>query len=41
MNYDTALNVDVARKVLATVDAGLVAGIGNPVAGGMCVEAWL
>ncbi len=29
----------VARKVLATVDAGLVSGLGNPVPGQMCVEA--
>lgn len=30
---------DIAVKVLQTVDAGLVAGIGRPVPGAMCVEA--
>ena len=30
---------DIAAKVLATVDAGLVSGIGKPVPGQMCVEA--
>lgn len=29
----------VARKVLATVDHGLVKGVGNPIPGEMCVEA--
>ncbi len=29
----------IARKVLATVDAGIMAGIGQPVPGKMCVEA--
>src|SRR5271166_1406721 len=29
----------IARKVLDTVDAGLVGGVGNPVPGQMCVEA--
>ena len=33
------LNEAVARKVLETVDAGLVHGLGNPVPGQMCVEA--
>ena len=33
------LDEEVARKVLTTVDAGLVSGMGNPVAGHMCVEA--
>ena len=33
------LNRAVARKVLATVDAGLVKGFGSPVPGQMCVEA--
>ena len=33
------LTEDVARKVLETVDVGLVSGVGNPVAGEMCVEA--
>ena len=33
------LNREIAKKVLATVDAGLVRGMGNPVAGEMCVEA--
>ena len=35
----TELSIDVARKVLTTIDAGLVAGLGEPVAGQMCVEA--
>ena len=35
----TELNEAVAAKVLATVDAGLVHGIGEPVPGRMCVEA--
>lgn len=30
---------EIAEKVLATIDAGLVAGIGAPVPGKMCVEA--
>ena len=30
---------DLARKVLVTVDAGLVSGIGEPTPGSMCVEA--
>jgi hypothetical protein len=30
---------DIAAKVLATVDAGLVKGVGQPVPGSMCVEA--
>lgn len=30
---------EVARKVLATVDAGLVNGLGKPLPGKMCVEA--
>src|SRR5208282_6069749 len=29
----------IARKVLDTVDAGLVGGVGNPVPGQMCVDA--
>lgn len=33
------INLEVARKVLQTIDAGLVYGIGNPVPGQMCVEA--
>ena len=37
----SSLNIDlnVAKKVLATIDAGLVRGVGNPVPGQMCVEA--
>jgi hypothetical protein len=35
----TEINIDVAKHVLSIVDAGLVKGIGNPVAGQMCVEA--
>src|SRR5690242_2169860 len=30
---------EIAAKVLATVDAGLVNGVGKPVPGQMCVEA--
>src|SRR6478735_3685027 len=30
---------EIATKVLTTVDAGLVKGVGNPVPGQMCVEA--
>ena len=33
------LNETIARKVLETVDAGLVNGMGKPVPGQMCVEA--
>ena len=33
------LTEEIARKVLTTVDAGLVHGMGKPVAGKMCVEA--
>src|ERR1700683_1967390 len=33
------IDINVARKVLEIVDAGLVKGVGNPVAGQMCVEA--
>src|SRR5262245_4769761 len=33
------IDIDVARKVLMTVDAGLVHGMGEPVPGRMCVEA--
>jgi hypothetical protein len=33
------INIDIARKVLETVDAGLVSGLGNPAPGRMCVEA--
>ena len=29
----------VARKVLNTVDAGLVLGVGKPILGQMCIEA--
>jgi hypothetical protein len=35
----TKLTKAVARKVLATVDAGLTPNMGNPVPGQMCVEA--
>jgi predicted RNA-binding Zn ribbon-like protein len=35
----TDLNEPLIRKLLATVDAGLVKGLGKPVAGKMCVEA--
>ena len=35
------MNIDltVAKKVLSTIDAGLVRGVGNPIPGQMCVEA--
>ena len=33
------IDVDVARKVLEVVDAGLVPGVGRPIPGQMCVEA--
>ena len=33
------LSRELAAKVLQTVDAGLVSGVGNPVPGQMCVEA--
>ncbi len=32
-------NREIAKKVLATVDAGLVHGLGSPIPGQMCVEA--
>ncbi len=34
-----ALTREIAQKVLATVDAGLVSGVGMPTPGQMCVEA--
>ena len=33
------ITIDIAKKVLATIDAGLVKGVGKPVPGQMCVEA--
>ncbi len=33
------IDLNVARKLLKTVDAGLVRGLGNPKPGEMCVEA--
>ena len=33
------INIDIARKVLQTIDAGLVRGVGSPTPGQMCVEA--
>ena len=36
---EIVLNRKVARKVLETVDAGLVGGLGEPIPGKMCVEA--
>ena len=33
------ITLDIAKKVLATVDAGLVNGVGEPKPGSMCVEA--
>jgi hypothetical protein len=35
----STISLDIARKVLETVDAGLVCGVGKPVPGQMCVEA--
>src|SRR5665213_3634004 len=35
----TEITKEIAAKVLATVDAGLCSGVGNPVPGQMCVEA--
>ncbi len=39
MTNEFALTEPLARKVLEVVDAGLVAGMGQPVPGKMCVEA--
>jgi len=36
---NSEITVDLATKVLSTIDAGLVAGIGIPEPGKMCVEA--
>ena len=36
---DMEITVDLARKCLAVVDAGLVHGLGKPEPGKMCVEA--
>src|ERR1700679_473096 len=33
------INLDLAKKVLSVVDAGLVSGMGVPEPGKMCVEA--
>lgn len=33
------ITLDIAKKVLETVDAGLVHGVGQPIPGQMCVEA--
>lgn len=30
---------EIAKKLLETVDAGLISGVGNPIPGEMCVEA--
>ena len=35
----TVITQDIAAKVLATIDAGLVDGVGEPAPGKMCVEA--
>jgi hypothetical protein len=35
----TEITRDIATKVLETVDAGLVSGVGEPKPGLMCVEA--
>ena len=39
MSPHVVLNREVVKKVLETVDAGLVQGLGIPVPGKMCVEA--
>src|SRR5208337_5228881 len=39
MNKQSKITEVIARKVLETVDAGLVGGVGVPVPGQMCVEA--
>jgi hypothetical protein len=39
MTETIEINETLARKVLETVDAGLVSGMGKPVPGQMCVEA--
>lgn len=39
MNRPPAATLEIARKVLTTVNAGLVSGLGRPVPGQMCVEA--
>ncbi len=36
---DPVIDIEIARKVLTVVDAGLVNGVGNPIPGQMCVEA--
>jgi hypothetical protein len=33
------MNIEIARKVLEVIDAGLVSGVGEPIPGQMCVEA--
>ena len=35
----TEITIEIARKVLTVVDAGLVNGVGYPIPGQMCVEA--
>src|SRR5208337_5641697 len=39
MSKQSKITKTIARKVLDTVDAGLVGGVGVPVPGRMCVEA--
>src|SRR5208337_5622979 len=39
MSKQSKITEVIARKVLETVDAGLVDGLGDPVPGQMCVEA--
>src|SRR5208282_712199 len=39
MSKQSKITKAIARKVLSTVDAGLVGGVGIPVPGKMCVEA--
>lgn len=39
MPNSTYVNREIAAKVLATVDQGLCKGLGQPVAGEMCIEA--
>jgi hypothetical protein len=33
------IDIEIAKKVLSTIDSGLTSGVGNPVPGQMCVEA--
>lgn len=39
MHHSTEITEPLVRKLLATIDAGLVQGLGAPEPGKMCVEA--